>query len=462
MKEFYRFSQLGILCLYLLFYSPFRAHSQVQTARNISTGPNSGGFYEYLPAGYSSTGSQTWPLLVYCHGTGELGNGTTQLSLVLDAGPPMLINTGKFPTSFTVNGNSYSFIVISPQFMNWPAATDIDDVIQYAIQHYKVDRNRIYLTGMSMGGAATWGYPGTSSTYASNVAAILPICGAIGINDQFAYNIATSNIGVFATHNIDDPEVAYTFTIANVNAVNGNVPPPAIPAQDTIFPAGNGGHDAWDNTYDPTHLIYKKQLNVYQWMLQFSRSSLSAPLPVKLSAYTAALAPDGTEVNVDWTTAVEQNNNYFIVQRSATGESFQDLDTVAAAAPPDGGHSYVYTDPAPLSGNDFYRLEQVDKDGKATYYGVLKVSVNSSDRAGLQVSPNPTVSQAYLHLVHPETGTVQVSLNDMQGRVLRVWTFQKQATVWDQPVDLSGLASGSYVLVVKGTTIREVKTIIKE
>src|ERR1700733_14390928 len=114
MKEFYRLSSVTLLCLSLCL-STLRSAAQVQTPREISTSANSGGFYEYLPVGYG-TGSQTYPLIVFLAGSGELGNGTTDLPLMLHNGPPFLISQGNFPETFTVNGNTLSFIVISPQF----------------------------------------------------------------------------------------------------------------------------------------------------------------------------------------------------------------------------------------------------------------------------------------------------------------------------------------------------------
>jgi Phospholipase/Carboxylesterase/Secretion system C-terminal sorting domain len=463
MKEFYRFSSMGLLCLSLSLFLSSRALSQVQTPRFITTSANSNGFYEYLPAGYN-TGSQTYPLMIFVHGDGELGNGGSDLPKVLVNGPPKLINNGQFPSSFTVNGNTYSFIVISPQFMEWPDATHVDAVINYAIAHYRVDVNRVYITGLSMGGAVAWGYPGTSAAFASKIAAILPISGAIGINDQFAQNIASANIPVYATHNIDDPTVPYTFTVANVNAVNFANPPPTIKAFDTIFPAGNG-HDAWTKTYDPAFLNPRiGNLNVYQWMLQFAiNAAPPVTLPITLVAFTAALSADQSEVAVDWTTGIEQNNKYFILQRSPDANQFRNLDTIPSAAPQGGGHSYTYTDASPLPGNNFYRLEQVDGDGKPTFYSVLQVNVATATGGKmLQLSPNPTSGIIYLELVHPETGPLQVSLSDVQGKILRVWNFQKQGLIWDQSLDLGNIATGTYFLKVRGTTLRETRTFIKK
>src|SRR5690348_2025498 len=111
-----------------------KAFSQVQTPRYISITSNTNAFYEYLPQGYSATSTQKYPFILFLHGMGELGDGSaSNLPLVLRNGPPKLINQGTFPTSFTVNGQTFRFVVLSPQFINWPTSADIDAVISYAI-----------------------------------------------------------------------------------------------------------------------------------------------------------------------------------------------------------------------------------------------------------------------------------------------------------------------------------------
>jgi hypothetical protein len=80
----------------------------------------------------------------------------------------------------------------------------------------------------------------------------------------------------------------------------------------------------------------------------------------------------------------------------------------------------------------------------------------------LQMSPNPATGLVYLHLVDSTLGPVQVSIMDMQGRLLRVWEYQKQGIVWDQSVDVAGLAPGLYALQIRGLTTRYVRTVLKE
>ena len=143
----------------LIFLS---AQAQTHTAKTVSINSNCNGYYEYLPINYAS--SQTnFPLMIYCGGAGTFGSGTaSQLNKLLAEGPPYYINNNQFPKTLTVNGETTSYIVISPQFIAWPGPNDVEAVLNYVLSHnYKVDQSRIYLTGFSAGGDVTWKYPNT-------------------------------------------------------------------------------------------------------------------------------------------------------------------------------------------------------------------------------------------------------------------------------------------------------------
>ena len=203
--------------------------AQVQTARHLSMTPNSQGFYEYLPQGYNPNGSETYPVIIFVHGIGELGDGSpAQLPKMLWAGIPATINGGQFPTSVTVNGQTHKFIVLSPQFISWPTGGDIENVINYAIANYKVNTQRIYLTGLSMGGGVVWEYAGASTTWASRLAALIPICGASWPDYNRARNINMANLPVWAIHNNDDGTCPVWYTNDYVNLIN-QAPAPAVP-----------------------------------------------------------------------------------------------------------------------------------------------------------------------------------------------------------------------------------------
>jgi len=383
MKEFYQFFVKAFLCLGVAVVSWLAGGSQSpyykETPQSIATSGNSGGFYEFLPPGYDPAGSQTYPLLIFLHGVGEIGNGGSDLSLVLVNGPPKLIDEGSFPVSFTVNGQTFSFIVLAPQFMDWAQPDEIDSVINYAIGHYKVDTSRIYLTGLSMGGGSTWYYPAAAEAYSRKLAAILVIAGAGELDPSAAQLIATTDLPVYATHNSGDDVVDPSYTIGNVTLINSADNPPANPkAIDTIFNAE--GHDAWSGTYDPAFLNPGVgNLNVYQWMLQYSRSAQTLS-PAKRSA-----------------------------------------------------------NPVPANG----------------------AAAGLPEPGSLRITPNPADNVIRLTLSGQESGDVEVNVSDMRGKVLRSSTFTKKGVIWSQPLDVSNLAAGTYIIRVQSGKLRENRVFIK-
>lgn len=453
MKEFYPFFRVALLSL-LLNYS----QAQTFTAHpGVDVSANSHGFYEYLPQGYSTSGSQTYPLILFFHGSSEVGNGTTDLSTVLRNGIPRLMNQNQFPVSFTVNGHTYSFIVLCPQYTTYPYNPDVESTLEYAIQHYRVDLNHVYLTGLSAGGIPVWDYPNSSLEHANRIAAIVPICGAYGLTGAGPQNIASSHLPVLATHNLNDPTVPSSTTVNNVNAINNTTNPPPNPAAISII-FNASGHDAWTQTYDPNEALIGG-LNVYQWMLQFQRNIVSVPLPVKLTNYSARAA--GSTAVVEWTTASEENNRYFILERSGDGQQFSAIDTIAAAGHGGGGASYRQVDERPLAGVNFYRLVQVDLDGKANYFDVLTVNF-AAGNVTLRLSPNPSPGAVYLEMGGSLSGLLQVRLSDQQGKVLKNWSFRKQAGVWKQAIDPGSMPPGVYFITVEGNGLKEVRQFVRQ
>lgn len=257
-----------------------KAKAQSWTPRPTQIAAGIGGYYEYLPLGYTT--AKKYPLLVFCHGLGEQGNGTTDLGKIATVGLPRVINGGQFPSVFTVGGQNYSFIVICPQFVGWPTADNVNDVINFAVANYAVDPDRIYLTGLSMGGGATWDHAGSSVARANRLAAILPVCGASGPNSTAIQNMVNAKLPVLATHNADDGIVSVSNTNGYVDGMNALGANPA--AVKVIWPTG--GHNAWSSTYDPTNKFYAG-MNCFEWMLQYKRgSTVPSPLSATISSST--------------------------------------------------------------------------------------------------------------------------------------------------------------------------------
>lgn len=224
---------------------------------------NCAGYYEAIPRRYDSS-LKKYPMILFLHGIGELGNGSSDLPKMLRAGLPRLINKKGLPPSFQVNGEHFSFIVISPQFKQRPSNDEVNKLLKYMISRYRVDTSRIYVTGLSLGGGVTWDF---SAQYGGIVAAAAPICGGSWPDNKRAQNIAAFNLPVWGFHNADDNVVPASYTLDYVSKINAAHP--AVAAKATVW--ATGGHDSWTKAYDPATREGGK--NMYEWMLQYSRSS---------------------------------------------------------------------------------------------------------------------------------------------------------------------------------------------
>jgi dienelactone hydrolase len=444
-----RIALTGIISFFLFTAS---LSAQVHNPRyNVSIAPNTNGFYEYLPQGYDPAGSQTYPVIIHIHGNGDRGNGSqADLPKLLKVGITAKIDSGYFPNSFTVNGQVHRFIVISPQFVDWPTWQQMESVYNYVVANYKVNTNRVYMTGLSMGGAMTWEFAGSSLANAKKLAAIVPICGASWPEVSRARVIADANLPVWATHNTGDPYVPVSYTNDYVAAINQN-PAPNPPAKKTIFNIIS--HDAWTQTYDPA--FKENGLNVYEWMLQFQRGTPS-PLPVKLTQYKALKS--GAQVIISWTTDSELNNDHFTVERSANGRDFSSIAVIRGA---NRAQAYTHTDDHPLPTDNFYRLSQTDIDGKVTYFEILKVRMNGSAVAFL-VGPNPMREALNIQINAEEKGLITASLFSTTGMLVRQWMLNKTEDGFQQSIQLGDLPAGTYVLRVNGKQLQESQTLIKQ
>lgn len=234
-----------------------------QVAVHVRVGDNVGGYYEALPPDYNDS-NKKYPLLVFLHGGGELGDGSdTALPKILKNSLTRRLHEKNFPTSFAAGDDSLSFIIISPQFADWPKVKDVNEIMHHALMKYRVDSTRIYLAGLSMGGGASWEYAG--SQYGKLLAAIVPICGASWADSAVARQIAYNEVPAWAFHNEEDPVVTAKSTTRYARLINAENP--KYPVKVTIWPGSL--HDAWTQASDPEYREEGK--NMYEWMLQYER-----------------------------------------------------------------------------------------------------------------------------------------------------------------------------------------------
>ena len=233
------------------------------------------GFYEYKPTNYNT--NTKYPLIIFLHGIGERGNGTTDLPNILNNGTPNNIKNGSTMT-FTWNGKTETFLVLTPQlspnYGSWPTFY-VDEMLNYAKKNLSVDTNRVFLTGLSLGGGGVWYSAGSSLASAKRFAAIGVSCGTCQGIDWC--NFAKANLPVWAFHASNDGTVGVgctTSAIANINNCN-----PAVKPYMTIWP--DGDHWIWGRVYDEGYTWQNP--NIYEWFLGQNRT-----LPVNVRPVAVA------------------------------------------------------------------------------------------------------------------------------------------------------------------------------
>jgi predicted peptidase len=196
--------------------------------------------YEYLlflPEGYEKQ-KQRWPLMLFLHGAGDAG---TNLDRVKVLGPPKIIESKP----------DFPFILVSPQSpaRSWNLDA-LNALLDDVIRRYRVDKDRVYLTGASMGGSGTWAL---AAAHPEKFAAIAPLCGTGNPADAKKF----AHLPIWVFHGAKDPVVPLNHATTMVDAIRaagGNI-------KLTIYPEGK--HDVWTATYDNSEL--------YRWFLEQKR-----------------------------------------------------------------------------------------------------------------------------------------------------------------------------------------------
>lgn len=218
----------------------------------------------WTPNSYDSKKTYSW--VVALSGQGEMGDGSdAQLT-------SKIVNGGNF-SNLLLFAEKLGFIVVMPQLVqalnNWiPGYTSdyVNKAIDYTMDNYLVDHDRMYLTGLSLGGGGVWEYITSTLENANRVAAAIPICGTPIDGGDFSL-VAQTNMAVWGFHAADDPKIGVAATRNQISFLNKFNPAP-IPKY-TEYPTG--GHSIWGQVYNES--------SVYTWMLAQVNTNIVVPTP---------------------------------------------------------------------------------------------------------------------------------------------------------------------------------------
>ncbi|MBD1397189.1 T9SS type A sorting domain-containing protein [Pontibacter sp. JH31] len=177
------------------------------------------------------------------------------------------------------------------------------------------------------------------------------------------------------------------------------------------------------------------------------QSPTIVPLPVELVYFTAVVR--NNQVELEWLTASEQNNDRFEIERSLDAKKFEKVGSVSGKGTTSLKSKYQFTDRTQVQGTIYYRLKQIDSDGEFAYSKVLAVSAKSlANETSISVYPNPVSDQLNVTISVPITQDVEISLYDINGRKVIRKSHELKTGINNLKIPIQHLQSGLYILKI--------------
>jgi len=183
----------------------------------------------------------------------------------------------------------------------------------------------------------------------------------------------------------------------------------------------------------------------------------SSVLPVLLTSFSATSS--NNVVTIDWTTRQELNSAMFIIEKSTDGQRWNTLTTVAAAQNSSIALNYTITDAQPAAVT-YYRLKQVDLDGRFVYSSVVKITIAEKNSLGIKLYPNPVTSTATISTNSSSNKTVSIKIYSNNGMLVK--EMSKQLTAGINNIDIPGvnvLPNGVYTIVMNNNENNQLSSV---
>jgi PKD repeat protein len=185
---------------------------------------------------------------------------------------------------------------------------------------------------------------------------------------------------------------------------------------------------------------------------------INSPLPINLFSFSGRRTNGGNQLN--WVTASEANSAKFVVERSSDGQSYTTIGEVAAAGNSNSSRSYGFLDSRMQTGDNYYRLKMVDKDGSFRYSNVVRIGSNSTLMI-TSVQPNPTTAgtRALLVITDGERGAANITVSNVAGQVLKSYRVNNNTGNVQVELSTDNMASGNYLVTYRNSKGEVIETI---
>jgi len=204
--------------------------------------------------------------------------------------------------------------------------------------------------------------------------------------------------------------------------------------------------NSWPSNADGNYVSFETGSAVY------TNNGCSAPIIMPVETKYLNVYKKGKTIELVWATASETNNDFFTIERSADGSTYEAIGTIKGAGNSSREISYEFTDKAPLKGLNYYRIKQTDFDGKYSYSEVR--SVRFTDASTITVSPRTTEGRIH---VTTDMENYEVTVITASGASVRTLNGLSA----DQSISIEDLQPGIYFIRVSGGTHSETVRVIK-
>jgi len=196
----------------------------------------------------------------------------------------------------------------------------------------------------------------------------------------------------------------------------------------------------------------------YRTDISIGSENCASSLPIELLSFNGR--NEGNYNQLYWKTSTEQNSDYFEVQKSTDGASFNRIGQVDAAGTSLQARSYDFQDNQPYMGFSYYRLKMVDRDGSFTYSNIVAIAIKLDD----SIAVFPVPAQESINIVYDSnnTGTVTVNVIDAIGQLLVTRTEGVAQGFNNFKLDISQLPVGAYFVNVVDDNGLKVRPFIKK
>lgn len=184
-------------------------------------------------------------------------------------------------------------------------------------------------------------------------------------------------------------------------------------------------------------------------------------LPITLSNFS--LGKEGSKVKLEWSTASEENNDRFEVEKSSNSKDWSTIATVKGSGSSSQVHNYSSYDESPLSGVNYYRLKQYDFDGRFNVSEIKSLRFDGAPGLIITVSPNPARGMVNFKLNNTIATTIIAVLSDANGKVIYKETFRNvQANTNNKLNFKQQPTAGIYVLKLQGEGLSETIKVVMQ